>query len=107
MKDVGFTYRCGFPPGSRRTRTTARLRAAVGLLSLALADCAMPPAAPPAPAHVPLDAAVREMTCPSCEQQIRETARLRQDLANREAELRDLRSNQRDQVRVLQESTRE
>jgi hypothetical protein len=32
---------------------------------------------------------------------------LRQDLANREAELRDLRSNQRDQVKVLQESTQE
>jgi hypothetical protein len=32
---------------------------------------------------------------------------LRQDLANREAELRDLRTNQRDQVKVLQESTRE
>jgi hypothetical protein len=32
---------------------------------------------------------------------------LRQDLANRDGELRDLRSNQRDQVKVLQESTRE
>jgi hypothetical protein len=32
---------------------------------------------------------------------------LRQDLANRDAELRELRSSQRDQVKVLQESTRE
>jgi hypothetical protein len=42
--------------------------------------------------------------CPSCEVQTREIARLRQDLANRDAELHDLRSSQRDQVKVLQES---
>jgi hypothetical protein len=45
--------------------------------------------------------------CPSCEEQSREVARLRQDLATREAELRDLRSSQREQVKVLQESKRE
>ena len=107
-KDAGFTRRsCGFPPGSHRARNAARLRVVASLLSLALADCATTPPAPPTPAHVPLDAAVREATCPSCEQQIRETGRLRQELASREAELRDLRSNQRDQGRVLQESTRE
>ena len=109
MKEAGFTRRsCGFSPGSHRAINTTRLRAVVSLLSLTLADCATtPPAAPPTPAHVQRDAAAREATCPSCEEQIRETARLRQDLANREVELRDLRSNQRDQVRVLQESTRE
>ena len=52
-------------------------------------------------------ATVPSPTCPSCEDQTREIARLKQDLATREAELRDLRSNQRDQVKVLQESTRE
>ena len=73
------------------------------LLSLALSGCVTPP-----PAPVPLDATDREPTCPSCEEQTREViARLRQDLANRDAELRDLRSNQRDQVKALQESTRE
>jgi hypothetical protein len=55
----------------------------------------------------PPEATVRQAVCPSCDEQTREIARLRQDLANREAELRDLRSNQRDQVKVLQESRRE
>jgi hypothetical protein len=54
---------------------------------------------------VPLEATVP--ACPSCEEQTRAIARLRQDLANRDAELRELRSSQRDQVKVLQESTRE
>ena len=45
--------------------------------------------------------------CPSCDEQSREIARLRQDLAARDAEVRDLRSSQRDQTKVLQESTRE
>jgi hypothetical protein len=45
--------------------------------------------------------------CPSCDDAKAEVARLRQELANREAELRDLRSQQREQVRALQESTRQ
>src|SRR5207248_2875206 len=56
---------------------------------------------------VPARQAAPTRPCPSCEPQIRESARLRQDLANRETELRDLRSSQRDQIKVLQESTRE
>jgi len=56
---------------------------------------------------MPLETRVREPTCPSCDEQTREIARLREGLANREVELRDLRSNQREQVKVLQESTRE
>ena len=75
----------------------------VWLLSSALSGCVTPPPTPP----MPLETTVRKPTCPSCEEQTREIARLRQDLANREAERRDLRSNQRDQVKVLQESTRE
>jgi hypothetical protein len=77
------------------------LRAAAWLLSSTLIGCVTPPPS------VPLEVTVREPTCPSCEEQTREIAQLRQDLASREAELRDLRSNQRDQVRVLQDSTRE
>lgn len=56
---------------------------------------------------VPLETTARGPTCPTCEEQIREIARLSQDLANREAEVRDLRSSQRDKVKELQESTRE
>lgn len=85
------------------------VRAAVWLLGSALSGCVTPPlaVAPPAPVFAPLETAVREPTCPSCEAQNREVARLSQDLANREAELRDLRSSQRDKVKELQESTRE
>lgn len=56
---------------------------------------------------MPLEAAIREPACPSCEEQTRAIVRLRQDLANRDAELRELRSSQRNQVKVLQESTQE
>jgi len=76
------------------------------LLSLLLSVCVTtPPAAPlPTPEAVPREASIRIPACPSCDEQTREIARLRQDLANRDAELRDLRSSQRDQVKVLQES---
>ena len=60
-----------------------------------------------APALPPPEAKAPAPTCPSCEEQNREIARLRQDLANLEGQLRDQRSSQRDQVKVLQESTRE
>lgn len=56
---------------------------------------------------MPLEATVQEPTCSYCGEQIREIGRLRQDLANRDEQLRDLRSNQRNQVKVLQESKRE
>jgi hypothetical protein len=59
------------------------------------------------PVTAPLPQATARSACPSCDDEARENARLRQDLAAREAELRDLRSSQRDQVKVLQESTRE
>ena len=76
------------------------------LLGSVLSGCATsPPAIAPTPP--PSESKVREPTCPSCEEQNREIIRLRQDLANREGELRDQRSSQRDQVKVLQESTRE
>src|SRR6266700_903159 len=98
-----------FPIGSHRSTIAPGLWTVVWLLSSALSGCVTPPpaVAPPTPVPVPLEASVRGPTCPSCEEQTLEIARLRQDLANREAELRDLRSNQRHQVKVLQESTRE
>lgn len=80
------------------------------MLSAALSGCVTPPPGvplPPTPVPVTLERTIREPQCPTCDEQTREMARLRQDLANREAELRDLRSNQRDQVKVLQESTRQ
>jgi hypothetical protein len=109
MKDVHLARGSyGFPIGSHRSTIDPGLWAMVWLLGSALSGCVTPPpTVPPPPVPVPLEATVREPTCPSCEEQTHEIARLRQDLANREAELRDLRSNQRDQVKVLQESTRE
>jgi hypothetical protein len=75
---------------------------------LAFGGCATPPPpTPPAPAPVAVAVPPRESACPSCDDQNREIARLRQDLAQRETELRELRTSQRDQVKVLQESTRE
>ena len=82
----------------------AGLRAVAWLLGLAMSGCTTPP---PAVSPAPVAATVPESTCWSCDQQNREIARLRQDLAGREAELRDLRTNQREQVMVIQESTRE
>ena len=45
--------------------------------------------------------------CATCDEQTREIAKLRQDLATRDAEVRELRSAQREQVRTVQESARE
>ena len=68
---------------------------------------AVPPPSTPVPAPVEIAAPAPAPPCPSCDEQIREIARLRQSLASRETELRDLRSSQRDQVKVLRESSRE
>lgn len=76
--------------------------AAIGLLGSGLCGCVTPP-----PLPVQREATLRRPACPACEEPSREIARLRHDLGNRDAELRDLRSKERDQVRVLQESTRE
>jgi Bacterial SH3 domain len=78
--------------------------AVMWLLSSALSGCVTQP---PAQMPAPVEATGREPTCPSCEGETREIARLRQDLASRETELRELRANQREQVKVLQESTRQ
>ena len=72
-------------------RIAAGLRAVAWLVGLAMSGCASPP----------------QPACPSCDEHNREIAWLRRELAGREAELRDLRTNQREQVKVIQESTRE
>ena len=71
------------------------LRAVAWLVGLAMSGCATPP---PAISPARVAATVPEPTCPSCDEQNREIARLRQELAGREVELRDLRTNQREQV---------
>ena len=81
------------------------------LLSLAAVGCS---SAPPHPSHaaaVPvrarLEAPIAGPTCVRCADQTREIQRLRMELASQDAELRELRSRQRDQVKVLQQSRRE
>lgn len=79
-------------------------------LALALAGCATPPPAPapvPEPAPPPPPPPVVAPACPSCDDQNREIARLRQEVAQRDAELRELRTAQREQVKAAQETTRE
>ena len=88
-----------------------RLWALLGLLSMAAAGCVSTPqlASQPAaaPARARLDASISGPGCSPCADQFREVERLRLEVSNRDAELRDLRSSQRDQVKVLQESKRE
>jgi len=88
----------------QQSSIAAGLSAVAWLVGLALSGCATPP---PAESPAPIAATVPEPTCATCDSQNREIARLRQELAGREAELRDLRINQREQVKVIQESTRE
>ena len=95
-----------------RSAIAAGRWALAGLLCLALGGCATPPPAeapaPPAPAEpAPAAASSPPPACPSCDEQEREVARLRRELAAREEELRELRTNQREQVKIIQESTRE
>jgi hypothetical protein len=72
---------------------------------LVLAGCATPAPEPP-PVAAPAPAAPAPV-CPTCDEQVREVARLRQELAARDAELRDLRAAQREQAKAVQETTRE
>jgi len=85
-----------------------RLCYLLGACALAAGCATAPPPAPepapvvPAPALPPPPPA-----CAVCVDRTDEIARLRQELAAREAEVRDLRSTQREQVKAVQESTRE
>ena len=81
----------------------------LGACALAAGCATAPPPAPePAPAPVvPAPALPPPPACAVCVDRTDEIARLRQDLATRDAEVRDLRSSQREQVKAVQESTRE
>ena len=86
-----------------------RICAFVGLLTVALAGCSsapMPPSSPADAVRAPTGASAAA-TCTPCAEQAREVERLRVELASRDVEVAVLRSNQRDQVKVLQESKRE
>ena len=88
-----------------------RLRIVLGACVVVTA-CATPPAPPPPePAPPPIAApppiVAPEPACPACADRSDEIARLRQELATRDAELKELRSSQREQVKAVQESTRE
>jgi hypothetical protein len=86
----------------------ARWRMAL-LLATIIAGCATPP---PVPAPAPPAEPAREpppppIVCPTCDDQNREIARLRHDLAGKDTEIRELRAQYRDQVKALQESARQ
>ena len=80
------------------------------LFAIIIAGCATAPPAPaPAPVPAPREEPVREplpIPC-TCDEPNREITRLKHDLANKEAEIRDLRSQQREQTKALQESSRQ
>lgn len=76
--------------------------------SALVAGCATAPTPEPVPAPPPpVVPAPPPPACPVCVDRSDEIARLRQELASREAELRDLRSSQREQAKTVQETTRE
>ncbi|MEO8508893.1 MAG: SH3 domain-containing protein [Betaproteobacteria bacterium] len=97
------------PHGAAAPRSAQPRRGIVGLLVVALAGCATAPPEPPPPPPAPLivEVPAPERACPTCDDQNREIARLRQELAARDADLRDLRNTNREQAKSLQDSTRE
>jgi hypothetical protein len=97
------------PHGVAAPRGAWQRRGIVGVLVVALAGCATAPPepAPPPPAPLIVEVPAPERACPTCDDQNREIARLRQELAVRDAELRELRNTNREQAKSLQESTRE
>ena len=90
-------------------RSVLRRRGFVGVLVVALAGCATAPPEPPPPPPAPMivEVPAPERACPTCDDQNREIARLRQELAARDADRRDRRNANREQAKSLQDSTRE
>jgi hypothetical protein len=85
-----------------------RRLAIVVFASAVLAGCATAPAPEPPPVVPQVPAPPPPPPpCPVCVDRGDEVARLRQELAAREAELRDLRASQREQARTVQDTTRE
>jgi hypothetical protein len=93
------------PRQSPHRPTVFGLRMLFAVVGAALGGCASGPPPPDLP-DIPV-AGISPTACASCDEQKREIARLRQDVADRDAELRNLRVSQREQVKVIQESTRE
>jgi hypothetical protein len=77
----------------------------IAAATIAAVGCGTTPPRPAMPAQP--KAAVSQPWCPACAEQTRELERLRQDVASRDAELRELRSNQVVEMKVLQQSKRE
>ncbi len=101
---------------SRRVREAASRAAgrwplvalpAVAALVTALGGCATAPPAPPSSPPAAAEAPVAAPACPRCVDASAEIAALRHELAGRDAELRELRTRQREQARALQETTRQ
>ncbi|MFO1396758.1 MAG: SH3 domain-containing protein [Burkholderiales bacterium] len=92
--------------GTRIRAARARLGLAGAALALLLAACATPAPEPP-PAAPPPVVTAPPPVCTACEDQAREIARLQQELGARDAELRELKSTQREQAKSAQETTRE
>jgi hypothetical protein len=88
-------------------RRILRLLAVAAAAGLGACATAPPEPLPPQPVAPPVMTTLPEAVCPVCTDHSFEIARLKQDLAAREAELKDLRSNTREQAKVVQESTRE
>lgn len=90
--------------GPLQSARASRL-AVCAIATLLAAACAAPPPLPldPLPAPPP---PLAPQACLACLDLSDELARLRQALAAREAELRDLRAAQREQARVVAESSR-
>ncbi len=86
-----------------------RARLAGAVVALLMAACATPvPEPPPATAPAPPPAvAAPPPACTACNEQAREIARLQQEIAARDAELRELKSTQREQAKTAQETTNE
>lgn len=96
------------PDRARHLPFACRAGSAGALVALLVAGCATPaPEPPPAPVVPPAIVVAPLPACPSCDEQVREIARLQQEIATRDAELRELRSTQRDQAKSAQETTRE
>jgi hypothetical protein len=91
---------------ARRSAAVWRWVAAAALVLIA-GGCATPPPPPPPAAPAPVVEPAPVLACPTCDEQNREVARLHQELAARDAELRDLRAQHRDQIKALQESNRQ
>ncbi len=82
---------------------------AIALLSVAASGCVTTPSSVRSARATSVNqkGLVSQSLCAACTDQRREIERLRQELSNRDAEIRELRSDQRVQVKVLQESKRE